>query len=215
MDLKEYYKSVSEQFDTMLNEGNVADAVRVTGEALAVADGCWTERFNRKEPNGEELRMSNLIGTLHVEALLHAGAYAEGFSTAMLLLLRSASFGEQSVELDKSCVMALYLSIIAELRFMENSGDLAADATVGEHASAVVTLLASMLYDMYRKISSSDAEFPALSEIYPLLKDLEGNDAIQWPEVEIDGRRIAVGDYREMLADAVGRARAISLFAVE
>lgn len=215
MDLNGYYKTVSEQFDELMNDGNVADAVRVSGEALAVADGCWTERFNRKEPSGEELCMSNLIGTLHVEALLHAGAYAEGFSTAMLLLLRSATFGDRSVKLDESCVMALYLSVIAELRFMENNSESAADTTIGGHASAVVTLLASMLYDMYRNISAADAEYPGLSEIYPLLKDLEQNGAIQWPVIEIEGRRIEAADYREVLADAVGRARAISLFAVE
>ncbi len=215
MDLKEYYKSVSEQFDLMLNEGNVADAVRVTGEALAVADGCWTERFNRKEDCEEELRMNNLIGTLHIEALLHAGAYAEGFSTGMLMLLRVASFGPQSAESDKSCMMMLYLMIIAELRFMEGNVAAASAPDLGGHASAVVTLLASMLYDMYRKISVSDADFPALSEVYPLLKDMEDAGAIQWPEVVVEGRRIAVDDRRELLADAAGRARAISLFVVE
>lgn len=215
MDLKEYYRSVSEQFDAMINEGNVADAVRVTGEALAVADGCWTERFNRKEKCGEELRMNNLIGTLHIEALLHAGAYSEGFSTGMLLLLRAASFGELSAELDKSCVMTLYLMIVAELRFMENNPTLASDPAGGMHASAVLTLLASMLYDMYRNILASDAEFPALTEIYPLLKDMEDTGAIQWPEIEIEGKRISVDDRRELLADAAGRSRAISLFVVE
>lgn len=215
MDLREYYKSVSEQFDTMLNDGNVADALRITGEALAVADGCWTEKYNRKESCNEELRMNNLIGTLHIEALLHAGAYAEGFSTGMLLLLRAASFGELSVELDKSCIMMLYLMIIAELRFMEDNAAVATDVEVGGHASAVATLLASLLYGMYRNISATDAEFPALAEIYPLLKDMESNGAIQWPEVEIDGRRIAVDDRRELLADAAGRARAIALFKVD
>lgn len=204
---------IIKEYDRALDNGDIERAIRISADALAKADAEFARLRNSGLPSDDALALSTMIGSLHVEALFHAGALADAFSTGMLLLYRELSFGHiESGSRDTTAI--LFTMLMALFRFMESSAS-PDDPSTSTHASAIAALLGSLLWRISKNTFAPDSPDPLYINVRAMLADLNSMGAIKEGTAKIDGRLINLDNAADLLADAAGRARAISLFSVD
>ncbi len=207
---------IEKEYNALVDSGEFNEAVRLTGEALAISDAQWTSLVNAHLPAVDALCASNRIGALHAEALFMAGAVDTCFSTSMLMLMRSGGSLTDSLQVQESVLNIPLYAILSLNKFMERcqaSGAL--DDFLSDHATAIMILLASMLYSLYAKIGEADPAFTGLYDLRGSLSDMIAGDLVRKGDININGKVINSDDYLAIMGDVIGRARAIGLFVIE
>ncbi len=199
------FKDAIDQIDSAMDRGDIDLATRLSADLFAEYDRQWTEARNANLPTADILLRDNIAGVRHCEALLAGGHEAEAWSTLLLMLLRDAIDTSQSSQLDQVELDQLLLATKTFLSLSERINPDDSEATT--HASAILTLLASRLYNQYRRLNGTGN--PNLDEAYTLLMQLRDINAICYPNVAINGAEVSVDDKAAIMGDIVGRARAM------
>lgn len=192
----------------MLDSGAIDEAIRFSAETLADADERWTESRNSGAGSSEALARRQNAGGWHVEALMLGGYDSEAFATALMLLLGAAIDQSRDNVIDASHLKLFYLALSA---FNRLSPQLEANPDAAIHAPKIIGYLASLLYDVYRRVAAGEPSNPYLRPSYELLTSLQPVGAIQWPEVDVNGTPVGVDRPADIIGDAVGRSRALRL----
>lgn len=199
------------QIDRLIDEGHIEEAVRLSADALAEADARWTSARNNGQPTCTHLLEGSIIGSRHVESLILAGHIKEAFATSLLLLMKDAFDGSATNGLEESRLELLFFAMksLTALASHVSPDD---DEQVSLHVSAIISQLASMLYQTYRNLTEQGSEIPYLKPAFDMLKELRDIGAIQYPAVNIHGHNIPLENRMEILSDTIGRSRAIGWF---
>ncbi len=192
-----------------MRSGETADAVRLSGELLARADSAWTEARNAELPTTAPIKALLAAAAAHIAALAAAGEPAEAYSTALMVIYMAEIDGSPGID---AGVMSIYQSAIATLiHWMNANRQLAASPEIRNHASTMTRYLASMLYFLYNNVKADTPECKDLPDVYECLRDILG--LVQSPVIDVCGEAIDPANPEPLLADLLGRARAIGFLA--
>ena len=214
MDIKQYALSAAQHTDTALASGNIAEAIRLSGEATAALDAEWTRLYNaRARESDSALIAGNFVAARHLDALMQGDAVAEAFSTAAMLLYRSTFAREKSPSLTQSQLDILCRLLSSALEVGDRQGFTSpeADPADVDHFAHIITYIASMLYAFYNEVGTSRPDSPMLEDAYTLLEQMEAIGAIQQPDVRVNDTEVAATDLSAILPDLLGRAKALSI----
>lgn len=216
MNLQPSFRQIESEYNALVDDGNIEEAVRYSGEQFAMSDARWTSLVNTRKPADAALCESNHIGALHAESLYLAGADDACFSTAMLLLMRSADRLGDDLSAQKSVLSIPIYALLALSRFMgshQMNGTI--DDFLSDHATAMLILLASFQYSLFMKISKTDPSFAGLADVRGQIEGLIAQGLVREGEIKINGKAINSDDYPAIIGDVMGRGRAIGLFRIE
>lgn len=197
----------------MLSNGDVTEALRVSGEALARADSIWRNAFNATETD-TKIELDTLLqaGYSHVEALIAAEEWIEAFSLSLILLYCPAIDGCRMMSIDRGC-MVLWVRSLEILQLLLNEFPQEDDA-VREHVTKIVTYEVSMLYFVYNRLMEQAENGEIMTDAYELLRQY--SFAVNTPEINVNGVMVKPDeDYRPVMADLMGRSRALGIFKVD
>lgn len=202
----------SRQALDMLLEGRVEDAVALSGEELAVADTRWRQAYN----SGDDIvpATDNLLQAAfsHIECLEAAALPLVAYSTTLVVLYASTLGNADS----KSISNGRLILWLKACRLLENLIDNlpAIDESGQEHIRAIICYQLSMLYVTYRKCHEHGVEGMVMTDAYQMLDAMR--NIVRYPTVSINGTAVNIdNEAQPLMADLLGRARAIGLFSVE
>ncbi len=196
--------------DDMLDRGEVADAVRFSGELLANADALWTAARNNKEATLDEISALAILAAYHCDALAMMSNINEAYATAVTALFQMAIDGSDSLSINQSALQ-LYITAVFALMQIIQQQFANADTTDREHLNEIMRYLASMLYYYYNKVGNSRPDFPHLQVAYQVLSQLRNDIDIQSPTIKVLNEDINPSAPLSLFADLVGRSQAMGL----
>lgn len=199
--------------DEMIDHGDVADAVRLSGELLAKADALWTTAQNNKASSLDEISALAILAAYHCEALAMMSNVNDAYATAVTALFQMAIDGNDSLSLKQSALQ-LYITAIFALMQIIQQQFANADATEREHLNEIMRYLASMLYYYYNQVGVANSEFPHLPVAYQILSQLQNNVDIQSPTIKVVDEEVNPSAPLPLFADLVGRSHAMGLINV-
>lgn len=119
-------------------------AVRITGEALALADTRWQQACNNRLPRPQVLdALTAMVQAAvdHTDALCRVQAWHEAYPTAVIVLYAAAT--QDALQHTRTPLTGLvFLATVALEQLLAQLTD------AGEHGLALTALWASMLYDL-------------------------------------------------------------------
>lgn len=196
--------------DDMLDRGEVADAVRFSGELLANADALWTAARNNKEATLDEISALAILAAYHCDALAMMSNINDAYATAITALFQMAIDGSDSLSINQSALQ-LYITAVFALTQIIQQQFANADTTDREHLNEIMRYLASMLYYYYNKVGNSRPDFPHLQVAYQVLSQLRNDIDIQSPTIKVLNEDINPSAPLSLFADLVGRSQAMGL----
>ncbi len=191
------------EIDRMLDNGDIQDAVMLSGEKLAIIDSLWTGVRNNKQPSIDEISTLAIIASYHAQSLAMMGDNHNAYATAVTVLFQIAYDGNISLSLSQSSLM-LYITAITSLMEIVNHihND---DDSVKEHIEAIMRYLASLLYYQYNIVNKSNPSFPHLSPAYHLLRMLN----VESPTITVLDKKINPETSLPVFSDLMGRSKAM------
>ncbi len=206
--------SDSEHSLQMIVEGDIAGAVRLSGETLADDDAEWTAAFNSNRDTAPALDTLLRAAYAHISALSAAGEVAQAFSTSLIVLYASVidrSEGAPTIH-GRLTLWLVGLDMLQQL-VDRLYGDTAPDGDTAAHIRAAITYMSSMLHRVYRQAIACGIDSPVVNDAYTMLSSL--SRVIQWPVVNVNGTHVDItADPTPLMADLTGRLRALALFTI-
>ena len=196
--------------DEMIDHGEVADAVRFSGELLANADALWTEARNKNASSQNEITALAILAAYHCDALAMMSNINDAYATAVTALFQMAIDGSDSLSINQSALQ-LYITAVFALTQIIQQQFANADTTDREHLNEIMRYLASMLYYYYNKVGNSRPDFPHLQVAYQVLSQLRNDIDIQSPTIRVLNEDINPSAPLSLFADLVGRSQAMGL----
>ena len=195
----------------LADSGTVDDAVRLSGEELARADNRWRVAHNKSHPESAvRLKEAVSLAAVHADMLMRAQLYRDAYATVVTTLM-SLSI-EKDVHPVEMADDMLALTAIATMALDAFSDTIPHDEVTERHFPIITVYCASMLYGWYAHTVKDGGEKPVwIARVTPLLRTLIRAGVVQWPEIGMEGRRIAVTDIESVSADLAGRSLAIGL----
>lgn len=195
--------SCCQEIDTMLDNGNIQDAVMLSGEKLAIIDSLWTEARNKNTTTIDEISALAIIASYHSQSLAMMGDHHNAYATATTVLFQIAYDGNTSLSLSQSAI-ALYTTSITSL--METINHIHSDEEMTrEHIEAIMRYLGSLLYYHYNIVIKSNPTFPHLSIAYQLLRMLN----VETPTITVIDKQIDPSRPLPIFSDLMGRSQAM------
>lgn len=195
-----------------LQEGNINEAVIISGELLARCDNNLRIAKNSNQPLHEDVAWFIDASLLHINALRRAKAVNEAFSCAVGALLTIEVYqASEMVDLPKKLrlyTLALYSAVDSFDRLDATVGDNAED-----HTGHILSYLASLLYHNYQQTVSAYPDDSSLPEVYRFLKSIENSGAIQSPTIKLGTKDVEPECPGPLLVDILGRAAALGIYA--
>lgn len=188
----------------------LGDAVRLSGELLAGADGRWTQYMNGADKTSahgapsRQLQEMLMLGTTHADALFRAGLYTDAYSVSLLLML--AAVREDAAALLGADMLAL--SFLAAMSLMQALPLLPDDDVSHLHLPHITRYLASLAYAHY--VASGNAPCKWHSRSRQWLRDVM--HLVETPAVDVNGHAADPLACGEILGDLLGRSQAIGIF---
>lgn len=199
--------------DDMLDRGEVADAVRFSGELLANADALWTEARNKNASSQNEITALAILAAYHCDALAMMSNINDAYATAVTALFQIAIDGNDSLSIKQSALQ-LYITAIFSLMQIIQQQLNNADNTAREHVNEIMRYLASMLYYYYNKVGNVRPDFPHLQVAYQILSQLRNDVDIQSPTIKVLNEEVNPSAPLSLFADLVGRSQAMGLISL-
>lgn len=196
--------------DEMIDHGEVADAVRFSGELLANADALWTEARNKNASSQNEITALAILAAYHCDALAMMSNINDAYATAITVLFQMAIDDSDSLSINQSALQ-LYITAVFALTQIIQQQFANADTTDREHLNEIMRYLASMLYYYYNKVGNSRPDFPHLQVAYQVLSQLRNDIDIQSPTIRVLNEDINPSAPLSLFADLVGRSQAMGL----
>lgn len=208
MKYKEIISLITEA-DRLFASGHPAEAVNPSGEGLAMCDSIWTRELRcGRVPEPELTVMLARCGISHCRALSGAGMCSLAFSTSTMILFQISAAGCYGV-LPLSLRMELiFLAYTGVIRLVQD-GNTGEDEFVREHVGHIICYLYSMLYATYREAEFTRVPEGLLKAVYLTLKEGKEEIPCMWPTATVNGESADYSDPRPILADLLGRARAV------
>ena len=196
--------------DEMIDCGDVADAVRLSGELLAQSDTLWAAAHNTKNTTTDEISALAILAAYHCEALALMNNINDAYATAVTALFQMAIDGNDSLSIKQSALQ-LYITAIFSLMQIIQQQLNNADNTAREHVNEIMRYLASMLYYYYNKVGNVRPDFPHLQVAYQILSQLRNDVDIQSPTINVLNEEVNPSAPLSLFADLVGRSQAMGL----
>ena len=203
--------------EELLRENNIADAVRVSGEALVSADNNWSRKYNAKEERAAEIKMVLEAGVMHCLTLFVAQEWKETLDTAVLLDFQTAVDGVDQTSVAPQLLKLRNMALTAFLNLLERMPG-SDDADLREHVGHIMRYLLSLTYASFSVLTSSDMNNLDQSTRTALGRSketmefmLQNGVAIESPEVEVCGKQVNPVHPMVILQDLLGRMRALGV----
>lgn len=197
----------------MLRHGDITNAIRVSGEALARADSRWRQSINAKSDTSEtELNTLLQTGYTHSESLIAAGEWREAYSLALILLYCTAIDKSRTMSIDRGC-------LVLWLRTLDSLNELTSnmpkdDLVITEHVTTIISYIVSMVYVVYNRLLKANDVNPVMVDAFETLRQY--SFAVKTPFIDVAGDRVdPIIDFLPIMADLIGRSRALGIFNVE
>lgn len=198
------------EIKSLIDAGNIEDAVRLSGEELAHADNRLRKTYNeyaaenRRPDDVLKARVNEVavLGVAHCNALIIGGAHGDAYATALTVMLAI----DMCSAACSHAVEMLALSVIATAALDELTDHIPQDDFAREHMPHIITCLASMMYAYYRATPSPGTVWH--TRAYPRLQEFAGMGAIQQQSVD-------PSHPSPVLADLIGRSIALSLIPLQ
>lgn len=209
--------SIKEQLDhimTLLEAGDYETAVRRSGEIFAEANERWTADHNGGRDTERPLTELAVSAITHVQALCAAGLMRDAFETATSTIYLVSR--EAPVNPDARFAL-IPLGVEAISSFMQTLAMLSQqpDETAREHATVVVSLLASMLFAHYKLYKDVHPDAEPVKAAYQVLDDMIKARLVQSPKLHTPDGEVDPDDVEPVFAELIGRTRALGYFSVE
>jgi hypothetical protein len=195
------------QVHELIRNQELTEAMRVSGEALAVYDSEWHNSVRNGKPVLSLIADIAVMGTAHVFALSMAGSHQDAFATSLMLL----------IEVDASKVD--YNTIISEARALysmatQSAYELAMQLQESPGFDAIMTTLsrlASVTYYLYQKEGEVGVDSSSRAMTYEILSMMKELGAIQAPTIDLNGTAVSPTSIKEILADTIALVHSIGL----
>lgn len=198
------------EIDDLLDNGEVPDAVRFSGELLAKADALWASARNSNCDSLNEISAVTILAAYHCDALAMMSNVNDAYATAITVLFQMAIDGNESLSLDQSALQLYNTAIISLMQILQQQ-TLQPDDTSREHINEIIRYLASMLYYYYNKVGKARHDFPHLNVAYQILSQIPGNIDIQSPTIKVLEEDVDPSSPLPLFSDLVGRSHAMGL----
>lgn len=207
--------------ESLLEGGNLPDAVRTSGEALAQADALWREKYNSQSIREHEISTLLTAGAMHCLTLFLAQEWKECVTTAVMLDYIAALDGVEQRSVAPQLLRLRNLALTALLNLLENMPG-SDDAVVRGHVSEIMRYLLALTYSSFSAVAGTapadiDSQTrTALARSKETMEFMLRNGmSIESPEVQVCGKAVDPERPMELHRDLLGRMRAIGLLAVE
>lgn len=203
--------SIKTEVYTLAGSGAVDDAVRLSGEELARADNRWRVAHNKANPeSAARLKEAVSLAAVHADMLMRAQLYRDAYATVVTTFMSLSM--EKDIRPVELADDMLALTAIATMALDAFSDTIPHDEVTERHFPIITVYCASMLYEWYAHAVRNGGEKAVwIARVTPLLRTLIRAGVVQWPEVEVEDRRIPITDIAAVSADLAGRSLAIDL----
>lgn len=206
------FGSMTAEIAVFLQNGQIEEAVRMSGELLANCDNTLRKLYNEQKNLNDAIQQFIEAAILHVHALRLAHAAGEAFSCAVGVLLTVEVYKASDL-IDPSRKLRLYsFALTSAIDCFDRNGD-PADGEEENHRGFILSYLASLLYYYYKQTAAATAEDSSLPEAYNFLKAIESSGAIQTPTIKLGEKDVDPAYPGPLLIDIMGRAAALGIYA--
>lgn len=202
----------SAEIVVLLQNGDIEQAVRTSGELLASCDNELRTLHNAGQAADEAFGSFAEAAILHVHSLRLAKAPGDAFSCAVGALLTIEVY-QAGTSVKASRKLRLYTSAIySVIDCFDSIGD-ATESADEDHRGYILTYLASLLYHSYKETSASAPDDPSLPEAYRFLSAIKDSGAIQTPAIKLGNKDVDPAMPGPLLVDVMSRAAALGIYA--
>ena len=206
------FGSVTAEIAVFLQNGQIEEAVRTSGELLANCDNNLRKQYNAKKNLNETIQQFIEAAILHVHALRLAQAVNEAFSCAIGALLTVDVYKATDL-VEPSRKLRLYsFALTSAIDCFDRNGD-PADGEEENHRGFILSYLASLLYYYYKQTAATTPDDSSLPQAYNFLKAIESSGAIQTPTIKLGEKDVDPAYPGPLLIDIMGRAAALGIYA--
>ncbi len=192
----------------LLEQGEIEDAVRSSGEALAIAYEDWSDNLNAGIPTDDEISIMAIAASIHCVALGAMSEFVEAYSTAMAAIFQMSHDNTRTPALDQSLLSIYTTSFYALMNILSTREPNEHDQ---EHVETITRYIASMVFYYYRKVGISASDSPYLEQAYEALQQMREITEIETPKINVLGELIDPKTPHALIGDLIGRSRALNL----
>lgn len=214
---QENIRDLIHESEQLLGENNVADAVRVSGEALVLADSAWCRKYNEGKERREEIIALLDAGVAHCLTLFIANEWKETLDTAVLLDFQAALDGISQREVTPQLLKLRNMALTALLNLLENMpGN--EDEQLREHVQHITRYLLGLTHCSFATLTSAEPSTLDPATRMALVRSretmqflLDNGMTIESPDVTVGNTSVNPLHPIEIMRDLLGRMRAIGI----
>ena len=206
------FGSQTAEIAVFLQNGQIEESVRTSGELLANCDNNLRKQYNEHKNLNEAIQQFIEAAILHVHALRLAQAVNEAFSCAIGALLTVEVYKATDL-VEPSRKLRLYsFALTSAIDCFDRNGD-PTDGEEENHRGFILSYLASLLYYYYKQTATTTPDDSSLPQAYNFLKAIESSGAIQTPTIKLGEKDVDPAYPGPLLVDIMGRAAALGIYA--
>lgn len=196
----------------LIQSGDIANAIRTSGELLANCDNNLRRAHNDAQPIADDTILQFVeAAILHIHTLRLAHSFNDAFSCAVGALLTIEIY-QAGTLVDPSRKLRLYsFALTSAIDNFDQLGD-PTNPEEENHRGFILSYLASLLYHYYRETAAANSEDSSLPQAYNFLKAIQNSGAIQSPTIKLGEKDVDPASPGPLLVDIMGRAAAIGLY---
>lgn len=205
------FGAITAEIAVLLQSGDIAQAVRVSGELLANTDNRLRTLHNGHKPIKDAVAKFAEAAILHVHALRMAHADGDAFSCAIGALLTIEVYQAADMVIPSRKLRLYSFALTSLIDSFDRSGA-PSSPEEEDHRGYMLSYLASLLYFYYKKTADNDPSDSSLPEAYNFLNAIRSSGAIQTPTIKLGEKDVDPTTPGPLLIDILGRAAALGIY---
>ena len=188
------------------------DEVRLTGEALALADNELRKVIQSGADPAEVTGRFIDAAVDHVGSLSAASLNVEAFNCAITALLTIEVYKVAS-HCNADCRLRLLFPAVDNFMGLAETMPQLDEIDTDGHRATILSYLASLIYYNYTLANEETPEADILPDVYVFLKGIMPHCVIQSPVIHVGGETLEPSAPAPILGDIISRMAAMGLYA--
>lgn len=188
------------------------EQVRISGEALAVADNDLRKAIQAGDDCRDICARFVTEAITHVKALAGAGLNADAFNCSITALLTLEVYKVAGFCNAEERLTLLFIAVDNFMSLAETMPQLD-EIDTDSHRATILSYLASLVYYNYTLANSEFPDADILPEVYVFLKTIMPHGIIQSPTIVVGGETLDPAVPAPILGDIISRLAALGLYA--
>lgn len=188
------------------------DEVRLTGEALAVADNELRKAIQSGADTAEVCGRFIEAAIDHVRSLSASSLNVEAFNCAITALLTLEVYNVAS-HCNAECRLRLLFPAVDNFMSLAETMPQLDEIDTDGHRAMILSYLASLIYYNYTVANEETPDADILPEVYVFLRSIMPHGVIQSPVINVGGESLDPSAPAPILGDIISRTAAMGLYA--